>query len=691
MWQITARPPSSNCPTNLPRLSQDFTGGGPFGRWPYTETTGMRRISLAVALCGMLILAACSDQSRESPTEPSEQPEAGQTTKCGALAFPLTKVQVLIKKVFPLGALRLEAIARAGIIKLLWDTCKRAEAQKAAIAFIDWMNLKSSSLTGTQAQRDELVTLILNGVGVPVTVSSSSSGGFGVGFFDPTSEEPLLVETANEVALTEIPAHSFNQEMIITVSRKPDNSTLTNFDGNQFAPYWDYDAIRSSGTTVNADHVLQNGNTAAIVFCLLNSDFVTYPPPANRRIGHNPVQGAPGFPFEILEPIDLEEDRPDLAAELECENLAPTLSVGSSLGGGFGGFANAAWAMTGRYLEPLADALLLPQALQAATLGTLPPPIGGRAPSLTPFAVVEIDDPGVISNGTVSLGINPEGQLNVLSDPGFVGLRFGPTGLDGVAHACLCEGWGVAHPLSEVSGYANQSQSPNTSNLTVESFVRTATEATSVVNVGSTFRVRHHFRPIAATSNLYEIHVTVENTSDEPLSGVVYRRVVDWDVAPTPFSEFITVVRSASLTGVSTTNNGFNSADPLVPPGPIGSETPDHTGDFFNVGAFDHGALFDITLSTIFPGGTNTFVIYYGAAGNTADAKAALRSVGVAALSLARPNVSPFDGTPNTFVIGFSGIGGAPVEISEMEPPPGPSATSSLRLNNLPGPHPRNR
>ena len=640
----------------------------------------MRRLAV-FAICGTLALSACGDQSRESPTEPTVSPDALLTT-CQVTRFPIVRASALIIKVFPAGRLRIEALARAGAIALLWDTCHAAKAQKAAVDFIAWMNLNSARLIGTQAQRNELISLILTGVGVPATVPTASPEDFGVGIFDPANPNNTLVKTVSEVALTELEPGSFLEQTVIVLSRRGDDFALTNFGGNQFPPYFDYDAINASG-----DKVLKNGKQAIIAFCLLDSDFQTYPPLANRRIGHNPVAGAPGFPFEILEPVDLNAE--GLAAELVCPNLDPTTTPIGGFGQGLPGLANAGW----RGLGQMARALFLPDALQAATLGTLPPPIGGRAPSLSPFAVVEIaSDPGVISNGTVSLGVNPAGQLNASPGEETVGLRFGGSGLDGIAHACLCEGWGVAHAASEASGYANQSQSPQTSNLTLESFARSATEATSVVRVGSTFRVTHHFRPTGATANLYQVDVTVENISSQPLSGVVYRRVVDWDVAPTPFSEYVSIVRSSSLTGVTATNNGFTSADPTVAPGPIGFETPDLTANFFNAGPYDHGAVFDLTLPTIQPGGTNSFVMYYGAAANALAAKTALRSVGAAAVSLARPNVSPLDGTPNTFVLGFSGLGGDPLEISQMDSP-----LILLRAPALPlmqsarEPHPRNR
>src|SRR4051794_16601765 len=219
----------------------------------------MRRLTFA-AIAATLILAACSDQGRESPTEPN-QPAPDALSTCRPVLFPLVKVSAQILKVFPAGKLRVEAVARAAIIAGFWDTCKRAPAQKAAIAFVDWMNSNSAKLIGTQDQRNTLVNLILNGVGIPGSVAPTGSADVGIGFFDPASNVPLLVKTASKVALTEVPAHSFTKPMVIKVSRKPDNEDLTTTTGvnlrldnqnlssaaviNQFPPAWDYDAISS--------------------------------------------------------------------------------------------------------------------------------------------------------------------------------------------------------------------------------------------------------------------------------------------------------------------------------------------------------------------------------------------------------------------------------------------------------------
>lgn len=341
----------------------------------------MRRLAFA-AVCGTLLLAACSDQSR-SPTEPPDAPAPqADFGSCKPVRFPIVNVSGLIVQVFPKGTLRTQALLQAAAVALLWDTCHPAAARKVAVYFVTWIDLHAPS-TAPASKVLELKLAILNGVGIPTGTPAGSPGDFGVGTFDPNNTNKTLIKTTSGTALIELEPGSFNELTTIVVSRNPDAANLTNFDGRQFAPNFDYNAINASG-----NHVLNAGHPAIIAFCLLNSDFVTYP--ANRGIGHNPVAGAPGFPFEILDPVDLGvEGRSDLAAALNCGNLAPTTIIIGGFGQGLPGIANAAWRTARQYLAPVARAVFLPEALHAVTLGTLPPPIGGKAPSLSPFKVVE--------------------------------------------------------------------------------------------------------------------------------------------------------------------------------------------------------------------------------------------------------------------------------------------------------------
>jgi hypothetical protein len=246
----------------------------------------------------------------------------------------------------------------------------------------------------------------------------------------------------------------------------------------------------------------------------------------------------------------------------------------------------------------------------------------------------------VISNGTIELGLHEEANLGY----DWRGLKFNDTGADAINPGCMCEGWGIADTLSGVSGYANDATDAGANNMNVLSFTSTASTANSVVQIGNTFKVTHDWHP-SSTPSLYEGSVTVENISAAPVRGV-YRRVMDWDVSPTEFNEYVTI---KGTTGVlQSNNNGFNTANPL-------GLTMDYgfTGEFTDAGPFDHGAMFDFNVGTLNPGQTKSFTIYYGAAGSEAGALAALAAVGAQTYSLGQPSIDPAGGTPNTFAFGY--------------------------------------
>jgi hypothetical protein len=271
----------------------------------------------------------------------------------------------------------------------------------------------------------------------------------------------------------------------------------------------------------------------------------------------------------------------------------------------------------------------------------------------------------VVTNGTVQLGVNREGHLNVpggppSSDSGttFVGLRYIPTGNEATAPGCLCEGWGVADAVSRVSGYANRAVD-GVVNMTVESFRADPDRTVSQVRIGGTFRVTHDYHP-SASQNLFEATVTIENISGSAVDAR-YRRVMDWDVEPTPFSEFVTVVtiegseRAANV--LFSSDDGFASANPLA-----GQTAILFTGDAVDSGPDDHGALFDFGFGDLAPGEKVTFNIYYGAAGSEDEADAALQAVRAEVYSYGQPSTpdGPTLGKPSTFVFAFNKVGGVP-------------------------------
>jgi PKD repeat protein len=281
-------------------------------------------------------------------------------------------------------------------------------------------------------------------------------------------------------------------------------------------------------------------------------------------------------------------------------------------------------------------------------------------------ALITPSGEAIIDNGTVQLGVSQRGNLNVAGGTrsaggtSATGLRYMATNNEATAPGCLCEGWGVADATSPtLTGYANKAV--GTSGLDIVSFTATGSTARSVVTAGSSpgkrLRVTHEFRPAAATRNLYEVLVTIENTGTVDIGDLRYRRTFDWDVEPTPFEEFVTIQGSEDAENVrAATNNGFASSNPLVSAG----GTP---GDFVDLGPFDHGSNFDFGFGELEVGETQRFTIFYGAAGTETGAINALKAVGAEVYSLGQPSATggKDEGTPNTFAFGFKGVGGVAI------------------------------
>ncbi len=296
-----------------------------------------------------------------------------------------------------------------------------------------------------------------------------------------------------------------------------------------------------------------------------------------------------------------------------------------------------------------------------------------------------------IDNGTILLAVNPTGELNTSdgtgskAGPGDVGLEYLPTGHDATSPGCLCEGWGVADPATGTWGGANRDRTGTTgANLTVESFDWTASTAKSVVLVkdaegAPVFRVTHEYVPSAATPNLYQVNVSIENITGETIAVVQYRRVMDWDIEPTAFSEIVTMNKGTAAALTFTSNDGFASSNPLAGPSDLG-----HTGNFTNAGPSDHGALFDFTFGPLSPGQVLTFVTFYGAAANEALAIEALRAVGAEAYSFGKPNLSPLDGSPNTFMFAFGNVGGDVIFPTDPDPVPEPEVIPAAVVTPAP-------
>jgi type IV pilus assembly protein PilY1 len=291
-------------------------------------------------------------------------------------------------------------------------------------------------------------------------------------------------------------------------------------------------------------------------------------------------------------------------------------------------------------------------------------------------------------SGAIALGVNDPGDLNFSGgilpvNASAMGISFKfPDGSyrDATAPGCLCEGWGVS-ANNAVSGYANVS-TDGVVNLSVSSFTSTANTATSVVTLTSlpTLKVTQAYAPTAAAPNaLFVDHVTIANTGATAMTDVKYVRVMDWDVPPTEFHEFVTIKGTATTTLREFSNdNGFATANPLAAnPNQISPGTTNT--DFTDSGPADHGSYFRFNFGTIDAGKSTSFDIFYGAAGTESAALAALGLVGVELYSLGQSNTDggPTLGTPATFMFAFKGVGG-----TVIIPPPGavPEPASLLLL-----------
>lgn len=287
----------------------------------------------------------------------------------------------------------------------------------------------------------------------------------------------------------------------------------------------------------------------------------------------------------------------------------------------------------------------------------------------------------VITNGSgnVSMGVNREGNLGYR----YYALRFNPMNNDGIQAGCECEGWGAGvagGTYNGLTGYASNGNG-GVSNLHVDSFTSTATSATSVVSLHDAFgsdvlRVTQTYTP-GASPYLYQTTVTMENLSGQTLgdgaSGLRYRRVIDWDGAPTANMEYVTLRGTGVGNIIGTSNDGFAVPNPFVAPSQadlgdpsMGDATLRQNTDFTDVGPADHGALFDLGFGALAPGASRTFRMFWGAAPTTGGLLAAFRSVGAEAYSTVRCDPASdvtclANGAPNAFGFALAGVGGASV------------------------------
>jgi hypothetical protein len=294
----------------------------------------------------------------------------------------------------------------------------------------------------------------------------------------------------------------------------------------------------------------------------------------------------------------------------------------------------------------------------------------------------EVFATAIIGNGNVILGVDDEGHLNVPSvsvpelnynpqGPGAVGLRDGTGVFSATEAGCICEGWGIGIPGTGLVAGANNAggggREGGTVGMQLESFTGSNGDdsAVSVVAIPNTdnpvLKVTHDYHPSPETPFLYEVKVTIENTDETDLNSVIYRRVMDWDIAPTFFNEFVTIQGTqTTMQLVSSGDNGFLPGRPL----PIGTLTitAPANADFVDNGPADHGAVFDFEVGPIMAGESVDIVTFYGVAPNETQALQALAAVKAEIFSLGQSNLggsADNDGVQGpTFMFAFGNVGG---------------------------------
>ncbi len=334
----------------------------------------MRHLLLA-ALSGALILSACSDQSPQPPTGPQAGglPTFDKGVACGTPVFPLGDANTLVKLVYPNGSPENNALAKVFDISKRWSQCKLADPRAKVVDFVktlygDW---KAGRLTAqaTAQTVGDLINLMYSGVGL-------AAGDFGFGLF--TGPE-LRVRGDNNKVSTVIPANGFPEPTLVSITRLPDTPQLVTNGQDQFPPFYDITVTNASGT-----HNLASG-VGIVGFCV--TDAVLAQIAANDgdpQIGHNPTDGG----FEVLDAADATEYA-NLGLSCTIQANAGPIITDLFHGGTLGDLALGTWNAASQSVASAAQAIFLPQPLQAATLADLTKGVGGRTTKYSPFGVVD--------------------------------------------------------------------------------------------------------------------------------------------------------------------------------------------------------------------------------------------------------------------------------------------------------------
>lgn len=239
-----------------------------------------------------------------------------------------------------------------------------------------------------------------------------------------------------------------------------------------------------------------------------------------------------------------------------------------------------------------------------------------RGFALSGLALVAAAGSAAFGQGTItdtgtnySVGININGNLYNPSDG--VGFRRLSDGYDPISPGTPTESWGAAIVGGD-SGYADP-MFAGTVNVGNISAVFGANTAQTSSMVGTTLRVDHDFS--FANANVIRIRTKLTNLSANT-ETLRYKRLCDWDILPSIFSEFARVDPLASNV-VDSSYHPFgaearDAITPMVAPGP---------GLF---GAGDLGGGLTVQFAGVPSGGFVEFDIFH-AISNLGQVEAGLR------------------------------------------------------------------
>jgi hypothetical protein len=305
----------------------------------------------------------------------------------------------------------------------------------------------------------------------------------------------------------------------------------------------------------------------------------------------------------------------------------------------------------------------------------------------TAFAVASFTgmaQAAVITNGVVTIGVNQEGHLQ----DGNTGILANLTGHEAIANGCACEGWGVG--IASTGNHGNASRdNGGIENLQLVSFTSTASSAISVVKIigdggVELFQVTHEYVPNAASSALYNVNVSITNLTANAIAkgDLIYRRSMDWDVAPTPFNEYVSIGGVPSALGIANGSNlyrvgdnGFSYANPFSTTS-LAVSCPINA-NFNDCGPADHGSVFDFQFLELGAGSTLNFTTVYGVAPTEIEADAARAAAGIGIYSYGQSAATP---TGETFIFGFRGAGGVLNPDPDPDPVPEPASIALFGL-----------